>query len=359
MADLFMRRGSDKWQAYCWFWLGGARQRVPKSTGIRNDGTSKSRQTAQIIADQIERDLATGKDVRQGPRKTLKQALTALTEAAELANRSKHTLDDIFYRGQTLVSYFQEDKVLSDIDADQIREYAIWSRGQGRSPWTVHRELVKLWSAFNISGIPKPKFPDLGDYRKHKPQHVLELDQQRAFLLAVPGDRRLNVCAYLLAGLRLSEPWKIIEVDWKARYMSVQGTKTKKNRRAPREVPIGDELFEMMWPRRNEWPVFPEWHLHTVDFVIRRSGKRAGLYDDLSVNDLRGTYATHMARAGVPQLTLAGILGNSVKMLDEVYAQVNKRGDHLHEAAAKLPRLTKPRVTEFKSAEADDGQGER
>lgn len=354
MADLFMRRGSDKWQAYCWYWAGGARQRVPKSTGIRNDGTAKSRQTAQIIADQIERDLATGKDVREGPRKTLKQALTALTQAAELAERSQHTLDNIFYRGQTLVSFFTESKALSDIDADALRDYAIWSKGQGRSAWTVHRELVTLWSAFNISGVAKPAFPDLGDYRRHKPQRVLELDEQRALLLAFPPERKLNVCAYLLAGLRLSEPWKIVEVDWTARYLSVQGTKTKKNRRAPRQVPIGDELFELMWPRRNEWPVFPKWHLHTVDFVIRRTGKRIGLCDDLSVNDLRGTYATHMARAGVPQLTLASIMGNSVKMLEEVYAQVNKRGDHLRDAAAKLPRLTRPRLVEVDAKEADE-----
>jgi integrase len=353
MADLFMRRGSDKWQAYCWFWSGGHRHRVPKSTGIRNDGSAKSRQTAQIIADQIERDFALGKNVSEGPRKTLKQALTALTQAAELAGRTQHTLDNIFYRGQTLVSYFDESKQLGDIDADALREYAVWSRGQGRGAWTVHRELVTLWSAFDISGIAKPDFPDLGDYRAHKPQRVLELDEQRAFLLTVPGYRRLNVCAYLLAGLRLSEPWKLVDVDWEARYMSVQGTKTVKNRRAPREVPIPEELFEMMWPRRKELPVFPKWHLHSIDVVIRRSGKRAGISDSLSANDLRGTYATHMARAGVPQLTLAGIMGNSVKMLDEVYAQVNKRGDHLHEAAAKLPRLTQAKKQDGQRVSSD------
>jgi hypothetical protein len=36
-------------------------------------------------------------------------------------------------------------------------------------------------------------------------------------------------------------------------------------------------------------------------------------------------------------------MGNSVAMLEQVYAQVGKRGDHLQQAASKLPRLTQPK----------------
>jgi site-specific recombinase XerD len=88
--------------------------------------------------------------------------------------------------------------------------------------------------------------------------------------------------------------------------------------------------------------VIPHWEKRCADFVLRRTSLRA-IGEAVSVNDLRGTYATHMARAGVPILTLAKIMGNSVAMLEQVYAQVGKRGDHLQQAASKLPRLTQPK----------------
>lgn len=338
MAKLFKRPTSDKWQVECWIWAGDRRQRILKSTGIRDDGGAKSRQNAQIVADQIERRLALGGEASTRPRKTLKQALTALTEAAELAGRTQHSLDRILYRGVRLAEGLREDTALADIDADRLRDYARWSR-QRRSANTVQQELVVLAAAFEICGLERPEMPDIGD-TSAKPQRVLELDEQRALLLAVPAKRKLNVMGYLQMGLRRSEPWKIVEIDWQDRYAFVQRTKRKKDAKAPSIVPIPDELFELLLPRRGEWPVFPEWCRGSVNQVLQRAAERAKICDDLSVNDLRGTYATHMARGGVPILTLANIMGTSVKMLENIYAQVNSRGDHLHEAAGRVPRLS-------------------
>lgn len=338
MAELFRRPRSDKWQAECYFWRGDKRRRKLKSTGIRDDGTPKSRQTAQIIADQIERSLALGGEAAERPKKTLRQALTALTEAGELAGNADDTIESIIYRAATLAEGLGEKTALADVDADRVRSYAQWSR-RTRLPATVDRELALLRRAFRVAGVEPPEFPDLGDLSS-KPQRVLEVDEQRALLLTLPPARKLNAMAYLQLGLRLSEPWKITEVDWDARYVIVQRTKRRKDKGAPSIVPIPDELYDLMLARRDEWPIFPKMSLRTVDKLIRRAGQRAGICDDLSPNDLRGTYATHMARAGVPILTLAAIMGNSVKMLEQVYAQVNKRGDHLLDAAAKVPRLT-------------------
>ena len=222
MADLFKRPRSDKWQAECYHWRGERRQRVLKSTGIRDDGTAKSRQTAQIVADQIERGLALGGEAPKRSSKTLQQGLRALTEAAELAERTQHTLDHLLYRGARLAEGFGADIVLADIDSDRLRQYALWSK-QFRSAWTVHRELQVLGSVFDICGVKRPEFPELGDVSA-KPQRPLELDEQRRLLLAVPAKHRLLVLGYLQAGLRLSEPHKIAEIDWNERYLVVART---------------------------------------------------------------------------------------------------------------------------------------
>lgn len=338
--ELFRRQKSDVWQCWVHFWDGTQRRRVAKSTGIRDDGTAKSRQTAEGIARDIERTYATRGEAAARPSKTLGQALKTLYAAAELAGRSNSTLEAIAARGAALVEFFGINKPLADIDADACKAFAVESR-KTRSAWTVYRDLRRLGQAFVAVEMTAPKFPELGDI-SHKPQRVLELDEQRALLLAVSPQLKMYVFAYLKLGLRASEPWKITEVDWDGRYVFVSGTKTKKSKRW---VPIPDELYEELLPLRTAgWCGFAPKHEQNVDMAIKRAAVRAGIGDDLSVNDLRGSFATHMARAGVPQMTLANIMGTSVSMLDRVYSQLGIRADHLHEAAAKLPRL-KPAVS--------------
>jgi len=73
--------------------------------------------------------------------------------------------------------------------------------------------------------------------------------------------------------------------------------------------------------------------------TLNRACKRAGIPTGLTTNDLRRTYATLMARAGVPILHLRDLMGHSsTKMLEKVYARVSQ-DQHMHDAIAHLPRL--------------------
>jgi integrase len=335
VAELFKRPGSDKHQAYCWYWAGNARRRIAKSTGIRDDGSAKSRQTAQIIADQIERGLALGGESQTCKPKTLAQALRALAEASELAGLAPVTLRAMRERSMALAEHFDMDRPIADIDADKVIEYAIWSRSM-RSAATVDRELNVLERAFKSVHLKPPALPDLGS-TKAKPQRVLEVDEQRAFLLAMPADRKLHALAYLQLGVRKSELWKIADWDWQGRYVHVHGTKTPGSKRW---VPMPAELFEALYPLRASWSGFEPWDPSAQNRTIRAAGKRAGICEDLHPNDLRGTYATHMARADVSPLKLASYMGTSVEMLQHVYAQVKLRGDHHHADVSRgVPRL--------------------
>jgi len=338
--ELFKRSKSETWQAYVHYWDGTKRRRVPRSTGIRDDGTAKSRASAEAIAREIERSLALRSGNPTSSSKTLGQALRKLVEQAELAGFAQDTVKAISDRGVRLDEGLRLETKLTDITEQQLFDYAVAARRGDvdhppRAAYTVGKEFEMLARAFRVFGLTPPPLPELGD-TDAKPQRVLELDEQRALLLATPKRRKLLVMGYLQLGLRLSEPWKITEYDWAKRYVFVNGTKTKNSKRW---VPIPDELFEQMDARRSEPEMFHRIDCSNFDNLLKRVAVRAGIGGDLSANDLRGTFATHMARAGVPILTLAKIMGNSVKILERVYAQVGSRGDHLHEAASKLPRL--------------------
>lgn len=353
MAELFKRPNSDKWQAWCWFYAGKRRRRLPKSTGIRDDGTPKSRERAQIIADQIERDLALGGEAAARPTKTLNQAITKLIETKGLALKSDATLEIISDKGANLCDFFGPDKAMHAITADQVTEYAMQAR-RARTVASVSRELLTLRQAFAAIGLPPPAAPDIGK-PEAPPQRILDVTEQRKLLAAVAVKRKVYVLALLQLGLRKSELEKLGEIDWRARYIKVHGTKVKQ---ADREMPIPDDLFAELERYRDGWSGLEPWLM--LDRELRIAAERAGLVcckrdrkgrleplknhdparHNLSTNDLRGTYAHHMAVAGTSPLLLAKYMGTSVRMLDQVYAQLDKRGCHHHEAVARgVPRL--------------------
>jgi integrase len=326
-------RGQRWFYAWCKFWDGARRRGVLRATGIRDDGTPQSRQTAEVIGWQIERSLAIGGEASARKSETLKQALTALTKAKRLAMRSDATIEIIADKGMNLAEFFGETTIMHTITKEHLVEYATEAR-KLRSVASLYRELLVFRQACEAVGVTCPELPDIGDVES-PPQRTLDVTEMRMLIHAVPIKRKLHVLAYLQLGLRKEELWKITDVDWTDRYVYVNGTKTKK---AKRWVPIPDELFEAMEPMRAHWNGFEPWTM--LDRDLRKAADRAGLGHDLSTNDLRGTYAHHMAVAGVPQLQLAKNMGTSVKMLDEVYARLDKRGEHQHAAVARgVPRL--------------------
>lgn len=359
--ELFSRKtsGGQYWYCYAKFWDGQQRRRVQRATGIRDDGSAQSRQTAEVIGYQIERSLAVGGEASARPTQTLRQALRALTEAQELAGRSEANLEIIAEKGVNLEAFFGADCVLKDVSKERLRDYAVQAR-RARSVGTVYRELLIFRQACAAVGVTPPEAPDIGEPTP-PPQRTLDVSEMRQLLAAVQHKRKVHVLAYLQLGLRKEELWKITKVDWDGRYVWVEGTKTKK---AKRWVPIPEELYEAMLPlKAAEWVGFERWTM--IDRDLRIAAHRAGIVcclrdrksgaviespdhdparHDLSTNDLRGTHAHHMALAGVPQLLLAKNMGTSVKQLDDVYARLEKRGAHQHEFAAKgVPRL-KPKT---------------
>lgn len=338
MARIIRKRNRAKFYAEIWTLdERGQRQRVEVSTGILDDGSKQARRAAEAIARELELRRAAGTAAPKGASKTLGEALRALTEAQVLAQRAPGTLAGISARGLKLVEAFGLHRRMADIGAEELVEYATQARAT-RAAATVKLELGTLAAAFQALALVPPKKPSLGRI-KHKPQRVLELDEQRALLMAIRPARRLNVMAYLRMGLRKSEPWKVVGADWKARFLLVQGTKRVIDADGPRTVPMADDIFELLSARKNEPTLFPMWSSMNIHNSIRAAGQRAGISEDLSANDLRGTFATTMARAGVDLATLASIMGNSISELEATYAQLRIAGDHHRTAIDKLPTL--------------------
>jgi integrase len=334
--DVYSRKvGKSRsiWYASLHYHQDGALVERRISTRVTDDGHPSSKLAAEAVAREQELALALGGSRPARTSATLKTALAKLIQKQELAQRSEGTLQILTEKSGKLFEAFGVHTQLHKLTEDDLTNYAVHAR-KTRAASTVYRELLILRQAFTAAGVDKPVFPDLGEMPPSR-DRVLELDEQQSLVRCVqPVERKLSVLAYLQLGTRKSELWKIRLVDWDKRYAYVAGTKTKQARRW---VPIPVELYEEWLPLRASWVGFAPWS--AVDQSLKQACRRARIAP-CSVNDLRRTYATHMARSGCSPLLLAAYMGTSVKMLEEVYARLERPGAHDHEAVLRgVPRL--------------------
>jgi integrase len=222
-----------------------------------------------------------------------------------------------------------------ELSPDEItpQVVAFYSKRRPVKAATIRGELAILKAALNhnvkagrISGFPHIKLPDKGAPRDR-------------WLSADEIARLADSLANSRAGKRLSRPERFthIALEAAARKRSIetlpwervdlkQGTidfrdpekiQTKKRQAI---VPISDRLLPILVRAHEERT--SRWVLDSTG-SIRKSFEtslvKAGL-PDVTPHVLRHTAATHMARNGVPLWHIAGILGNSVQMVEQTYA---------------------------------------
>lgn len=334
MAEVYSRKlgnGDSVWYVYAHYWADGKRQRARRSTKIRDDGTVKSRRTAEIIGRDIEQSLALGQGRVSRPT-TITQAIAALVVNQEQAGRAQDSIDIILEKARHLFDYFEAQTPIEK--CTNVAGYAKAALTV-RKPATVARELRTLVMAFKAVGLPPPSLPELAESVAR--ERFLTREEQLKLLAATPAVRRDYVVMYLHLGLRKSELYRIelCDCDFDRNEVRVRGSKTLG---ADRLMPMSPEVYDVLWSRREDSPMFAFWHEGNADRELRRWAKRAGL-GPLSFNDLRRTFATTLAAAGVPVLHLMHLMGHkSTRMLERVYARVAS-GDHMHEAITKLSVL--------------------
>ena len=226
--------------------------------------------------------------------------------------------------------------------------------GRPAKPSTVRRELATLRACLSWCADPKrrlvlanqkPAFdlPDDGAPR----DRCLSAPEVRRLLSAAAEHRTngrlsrverfvwiaLETAARKSALLELT--WDRVDFETKVIHLNVPGRRLTKKRRA--DVPISSALLPLLERMKAErlcnfvldspaeiWP------------AIQRACRRAGLGEPLiavhsrgakpkrtgiSPNVLRHTAATNMARRGVPLWKIAKVMGNSVAIVERVYAK--------------------------------------
>lgn len=220
---------------------------------------------------------------------------------------------------------------------------------------TIRRELVALRAYMNWSAAPKRKIIQPAhlpafDLPSDSPprDRWLRTDEIQRLLNAaasmrgkaerMPRGERFLWLALETAGRKtaiLELTWDRVDFETGVIHLAVPGRKVTKNRRA--SVPVSKALrpvLERM--HRERINTFVMDNQSDVWATVQCIAERAGFGDPcktprwngmkprktgISPHVLRHTAATQMARRGVPLYDIAGVLGNSLAMVEKVYAK--------------------------------------
>ena len=309
-----------------------------------------------LTAAQAERELRRRID---SERPVLRSRLTVTTAAQRylehlenVLERKPTTLGDYRSMLNKHLEPFFEERPLERIDADQIRRYLAAKKRDGLATKTITNQLVFLHGLFSyavkrgwvsanpVASVDRPRAPVVDPDIRY-----LDLSELEALLRAVADDdfgstdRALYLTA-AMTGLRQGElialRWS--DVDWQAARIRVrrnftrQAFGTPKSKRSSRSVPMADRVageLERHFKRSafdaEEDLVFCHPHTgHPLDASrLRRRYKQAlksAALRPVRFHDLRHTFGTHCAAAGVPMRTLQEWMGHRDIKTTLIYA---------------------------------------
>ncbi len=329
--------------------IGSARRR-----GERNGGLTEQQAEAKL-RDMIAAADAHAAEIEQlADRLTVAQVGAAFVKNAIRLGRKKGTIQDIESDIRAhYVPYFGE-KPFDEISYEDVEGLIASMERRGLAPKTIRDHVGTLSSFYTFAMAPKRRWaitnPCIGVDLPAAPEpeeiRFLTLEEVDLLLAHVlPGlyadsDRELLLTA-IMTGMRKGElvalRWR--DVDWAAGRIRVRRNfarnemTTPKSRRGRRSIPMTGELSAALAAlhdrarrRRPDDLVFP--HPETGDVQpkanITRRFRRYLIAADLDsahrFHDLRHTFGTLMAAAGVPMRTLQEWMGHRDISTTQKYA---------------------------------------
>ncbi|MEM2175128.1 MAG: site-specific integrase [Candidatus Micrarchaeia archaeon] len=272
-----------------------------------------------------------------------------------------------------LIPFFR-DIVLSKITPELIEEYKISRKNSLKSPKarTINLELLTLSALFR-------KAVEMGYLRESpmkKVKMLKERDSKTIRFLSVEEIQKLKascspwlypfIVLLLNTGMRLSEARALMweQVDFERRVIRLTNREDFQLKNlTPREIPINDELYEVLVHLRDWYPL-PYWNkfskqspyvkrqAHQMKYLFcdpegnmvksfrksfERAVKRAGI-SGATIHSLRHTFASHLIMAGVDVKTVQTLLGHkTITVTIDTYGHLPQ--EHVKQAINKLPWL--------------------
>jgi len=245
----------------------------------------------------------------------------------QLAGYSPRTVEAYSYHVKKFLDYF--DKAPAHIKEDEIKQYFLYLKYKKKLSGSASAQAISgikfmfektLNKDFKVFGIVK-------NPRGKKLPVVLTREEVRCVLTRVRVLRH-RACLILIysCGLRLHEATNIspADIDSKRMMVHIKSGKGRKDRLVPLPQSTLSILRAFYKTHRNESYLFPapgrggigEAHStkalpdSSVQTVLKKALRQAGIIKNVSVHNLRHSYATHLLEAGIDIRIIQKYLGH-------------------------------------------------
>jgi integrase len=298
------------------------------------------------------------------------EAVQRFLEWSSYKHRPK-TYEGFKMHCDTLKRFFR-GKWLDQITSETVEQFRLArlreERGNANdgstvSPATVNRALETLRLIFNYLDLKSPTRKEMFFDEEGKTR-VVSVQEELTYFRETSQPLRDIATVILQTGMRPDEVFRmeIRNLDFGRRAIFNPSGKTKA---AKRTIPMTSEVCEILQRRSKEacgrW-VFsspagpgrsaqPDRPIRGVRKAHDAAIRRAGIQEHFRLYDLRHTYATRAAQAGIDVLTLAALLGHTTVQMTSRY--VHPTDQHKREAVQKLEAYNADAI--FKYAESVSG----
>lgn len=337
--DRLFKRGELWWT---WWYVpevrpdGSVRKRRKSgSTGQRD------RTLARAAARRIERESVVAAEAPAAL--TLADALARYMTQLEAVERAPATIRFYEQKSKPLLRLLGAETDVHALGALHADAYLATRKKEGVKIATVAKELGALRATLKSAKRRKlyegdPDWcvpPEIrGAYVPR--ERALTLTEYKKLHAELSEERRDYLEVYVGLGVRDSELYRIGPADWTGGRIHIHGKKGRKDR-ADRWLTPPPDVAEVLTRRAKgrSGPLFPAWG--NVRRDLAAACERAGI-PAVTPNDLRRTFATWLAEAGIPELVTASLMGHAnSSMVRRVYARIGSAAQQ--GAVAVLPRL--------------------
>lgn len=212
------------------------------------------------------------------------------------------------HKDVTIIEFFSQFFAGSKLTEIDIEKAIVVKEREGVSPATVNRYIAFIRSLVNeakkVWNWEVPKITR--QLTKEKPrERFLEKTETERLMMALPDKLKPVVTFAIETGLRKSSILAITRkaVDLEAKTLTLEGELMKSGK--PISIPLTDKAIKALEDSNYDFT------FNNRDYYLfRLAAKEAGL-SDIRFHDLRHTFATNLAKRGVPLDIIGKLLGHS------------------------------------------------
>ena len=276
-------------------------------------------------------------EIRQPHTKQEKKPVPACLEALkrELVTRkySYKTVKGYLYYNRDFLEF--TDKTPNDINVNDIKDYLFYLAEERESATSTLNQAINALKFYYGTMLKKKFIYEIKRPRKDKklPEVLSKEEVSRIIKSTANIKHRAILMTIYSSGLRLGEAARLEQahLDRDRMLVFVKGAKGRKDRYtllSPKALALIDLYMKRYEPRK--WlfeGAKADKYLskRSIEKIFDQACERASVQKDVSVHDLRHSFATHLLESGVDLRYIQELLGHASSKTTEIYTHVSTR----------------------------------